>query len=239
MFKANWPVKPSGASSFEKALLAEAGEEEAAPAANGFVEEDLLESETAPERNGHLEDGEDEDAAGWDMGDDSIPEVEEDFVNVDSADAGAGSSEADLWARNSPVAADHVAGGSFDTAMNLLNRQVGAINFKPLEERFQEIYLASRTYLPANPGMPPLVNYVRRNIKETDSRKVLPFIPHDLDSIVTTDLPLGKQSMQKNKLEEGVQLFKKILHLMLVNAVSSQAQVEEVNFTTRTRVRHH
>ena len=211
--------------------MAEAGDEEVSPATNGFadVEEDLLGAETAPERNGHLEEPEDEDAAGWDMGDDSVPEVEEDFVNVESVEAGAGSSEADLWARNSPVAADHVAGGSFDTAMNLLNRQVGAVNFRPLESRFEEIYQATRTYLPANPGMPPLVNYVRRNIKETDSRKLLPLIPRDLDSVTSTELPAAKQRMQKNQLEEGVNAFKSILHTMLVNAVSSQAQVEEVS----------
>jgi hypothetical protein len=35
-----------------------------------------------------------------------ILEEEVDFVNVESAEAGAGSSEADLWARNSPLAAD-------------------------------------------------------------------------------------------------------------------------------------
>lgn len=227
-FKANWPVKSSGASSFEKALMADSGDEPVAPDTNGFEEDNFLEAETAPDRNGHLEEPEDEDAAGWDLGEDAVPEVEEDFVNVEAAEVGPASSEAELWTRNSPVAADHVAGGSFDTAMNLLNRQVGAVNFKPLEPRFLEIYQASHTFLPANPGLPALVNHVRRTIKETDSRKLLPLIPRDLETVSTVDLPLGKQRMQKNQLEEGVQTFKKILHTLLVNAVSSAAQVEEV-----------
>src|SRR5437868_1782870 len=78
------------------------------------------------------------------------------FVYVESTDAGgAGSSEADLWARNSPIAADHVAAGSFESAMNLLNRQVGAVNFAPLKPRFMEVYSATKTYLPASPGLPP------------------------------------------------------------------------------------
>lgn len=34
--------------------------------------------------------------------------------------------------------------------------------------------------------------------------------------------------MQKNKLEDGVQIFRKILQTLIVNAVSSQAQVNEV-----------
>lgn len=227
-YQANWPVKSSGASSFEKALLAEGGDEEVAPATNGLAEDDFLDAETGQDGNGAIDEAEDEDAAGWDMGDDSIPEVEEDFVNVESIDAGAGTSETDFWTRNSPVAADHVAAGSYESAMNLLNRQVGAVNFKPLAARFEEVYSASRTYLPANPGLPPLVNYVRRTLKDTDSTKVLPLIPRDLESITGNELVQGKQHMQKNKLEEGVQAFKKILHLMLVNAVSSPSQLEEV-----------
>ncbi|KAF1356624.1 coatomer WD associated region-domain-containing protein [Delphinella strobiligena] len=226
-FQENWPVKASGASSFEKALLAEGGDEDVIPAANGHDADEFYETETAPAGGAALEEGEDEDAEGWDMGDDSIPEVEDDFVDVQTADLGPGSSEADAWTRNSPVAADHVAAGSYESAMNLLNRQVGAVNFKPLEARFEEIYSASRTFLPANPGLPPLVNHVRRTLKETESRKLLPLIPRDLESITTTELALGKQHMQKNKLEDGVQVFKKILHLMLVNAVTSQSQAEE------------
>lgn len=230
-FKANWPVKSSSTSVFEKALLGEVEGfgEEPAPAANSFGEEDLLEAETTGPRNGSLDEAEeDEDAAGWDMGDDVDVEAESDFVNVESVDAGAGSSEADLWARNSPLPADHVAAGSFETAMQLLNRQIGAVNFKPLEGRFQEIYEASKTFLPATPGLPPLVNYVRRTVSETDSRKVLPLIPRDLESISTIELAAGKAAMRTNKLEDGVQTFKKVLHLLMVNVVSSQQELTEV-----------
>jgi coatomer subunit alpha len=224
-FKANWPTRATGASSFEKALLAD-GDETVAPETNGFGEEDLLADE--PDRNGHIEEAEDDDAAeGWDMGDDAVPEAEDDFVNVESVEAGAGSSEADLWTRNSPLAADHAAGGSFDTAMNLLNRQIGAVNFQPLEERFMEIYQATRTFLPANSGMSPLVNYVRRTLTETDSRKVLPLIPRDLESVQSGELMAGKNAMKANKLEDGVVAFKKALHLLMVNAVSSQSQAQE------------
>jgi len=170
---------------------------------------------------------EDEDAAGWDMGDDIVPEVESDFVTVDNVEAGSGSSEAELWARNSPIAADHVAGGSFDTAMQLLNRQVGAVNFEPLKPRFLEIYEASKTYLPATPGLPPLVNYVRRTVEETDSRKVLPLIPRDLESIAAGDLQKGYDAMRSNKLEDGAKIFQGILHALLVNAVPTAGKVSE------------
>ncbi len=194
---------------------------------NGVPHEDITE-ESLTARNGNLgTEEEEEDVAGWDMGDDVNVDVENDFVNVDSAEAGSGSSEAEQWARNSALAADHVAGGSFETAMQLLNRQVGAVNFEPLKPRFLEIYQASRTYLPANPGLPPLINYIRRTVDEIDTRKILPIIPRDLEFIAASDLQDGYAAMRSNKLEDGVKVFKRILHSLLVNAVSSQQQVSE------------
>ncbi|KAL4988276.1 coatomer WD associated region-domain-containing protein [Aspergillus falconensis] len=222
-YKASWPVKAAAHSSFEKALLGEvgAGDEEAADL--GFEPEEEEGAVTAGEA---LED-EDEDAAGWDMGDEINVEEDVDFVNVDSAEAGAGSTEADLWARNSPLAADHIAAGSFDTAMQLLNRQIGAVHFAPLKPRFLEIFKASKTFLSATPGLPALVNYVRRTVDETDSRKVLPAIPKDLETIASVDLQEGYAAMRANKLEDGVKIFKGILYSVLVNVVSSEAEVEQ------------
>ncbi|OJJ60729.1 hypothetical protein ASPSYDRAFT_87305 [Aspergillus sydowii CBS 593.65] len=222
-YKASWPVKAAAHSSFEKALLGEVGAGDEEPPELGFEPEEEDGAVTAGEA---LED-EDEDAAGWDMGDEINVEEDVDFVNVDSAEAGAGSTEADLWARNSPLAADHVAAGSFDTAMQLLNRQVGAVHFAPLKPRFLDIFKASKTYLSATPGLPPLVNYVRRTVDETDSRKVLPAIPKDLETIASVDLQEGYAAMRANKLEDGVKIFKGILHAVLVNTVSSEAEVDQ------------
>ena len=228
-YKSNWPVKATSHSFFEKALLGEVGglEDDLVPTSNGFDHIDGEEEDEAVTRDGRLGDEEDEDAAGWDMGDDINVEVESDFVNVDSADAGAGSSEADFWARNSPIAADHAAAGSFESAMQLLNRQVGAVNFAPLKPRFLEIYQATKTYLPATPGLPPLLNYIRRTVDETDMRKILPILPRDLENIASMDLQEGYNAMRSNKLEDGLKIFKRILHSILVNAVSSQQQVAE------------
>ena len=226
-YKTNWPVKAASHSFFEKALLGEVGgADDEAPTSNGF-DHDAVAEEEATARDGQLGHEEEEDAAGWDMGDDLNVEVGSDFVNVDSADAGAGSSDAELWARNSPLAADHVAGGSFETAMQMLNRQVGAVNFAPLKPRFLEIYQATKTFLPATPGLPPLVNYVRRTIDETDSRKVLPIIPRDLEAIASVDLQEAYGAMRSNKLEDGLKICQRILHSLLVNAVSTQQQVGE------------
>ena len=226
--QANWPVKAASYSFFQKALLGEVGGDE-----DGVVVADGLGDEDAPETQGTtfesgLGGAEEEDEAGdWDLGEDLNVEVESDFVNVEGVEAATGTTEADNWTRNSPIAADHVAGGSFDTAMQLLNRQIGAVNFEPLKPRFMEIYQGSRTFLPATEGLPPLVNYIRRNVEETDTRKVLPIIPRDLESIASIDLQEGYTAMKNNKLEDGLKIFKRILHGLLVNAVSTQHKVNE------------
>lgn len=228
-YKANWPTKATSQSFFEKALMGEMeglSLEDAPATTNGFGED--VEDDAVAKNGALVEADDDEDAAGWDMGDDIVPDVEGDFVNVESTDAGgAGSSEADLWARNSPLPVDHVAGGSFESAMNLLNRQVGAVNFAPLKPRFLEVYEATKTYLPASTGLPPLVNYVRRTVEEQDLRQVLPIIPRDLEYLASNDLQRGYDSMKGNKLEDGIGIFKSLLHAILVNAVSSDSEVAE------------
>lgn len=229
-FKSNWPTKAGSQSVFEKALLGQVEnlslEDNGAQAGVGGLDDAMDEDGTGA--NGALADDDDEDAAGWDMGDDAMPEADGDFVNVDAEEAGgAGGSEAELWARNSPLAVDHVAGGSFETAMQLLNRQVGAVNFAPLKPRFLEVYQASKTFLPASAGLPPLINYVRRTVDETDPREVLPIVPRDLEYLAGNDLQKGYDTMKANKLEDGVQIFKSILHAIFVNAVSSESEAAD------------
>lgn len=229
-FKNNWPTKAASHTVFEEALMGQIEDgAQAAPTTNGIMDDagdDLLGDTRA---TGTLETEEDEDAAGWDIGEDAVVEPEADFVHVDGAEAGAGSSEAGMWSKISPVAADHVASGSYESAMQLLNRQVGAVNFSPIEGRFQEIYQATRTFLPASTSMPPLINYVRRTVDETDPRRILPLIPRDIESISSSELPTAKKAMSSNKLEDGVRLSKQTLHLLLLNSAASQQQATEVS----------
>lgn len=229
-FKANWPTKAASHSVFEDALMGkiESGEDQLPVAAtNGFADESQ-DLSVEMHQNGHLENEDDEDAEGWDIGDDVEAEPEADVVATNGVETGAGSSEADVWARSSPVAADHVAAGSFESAMQLLNRQVGAVNFDPLQGRFEEIYQASRTFLPASAGMVPLINFIRKDPSVTDPRKIQPIIPRSLDTITSIDLPAAKNCMRTNKLEDGVKMFRSILHLLLVNSVSTTQEAAEV-----------
>ncbi|KAI8854997.1 coatomer WD associated region-domain-containing protein [Chytridium lagenaria] len=57
---------------------------------------------------------------------------------------------------NSTLAVDHVAAGSFDSAMQILNNHVGATNFAPLKALFMRIFQSSRAYIACNSSVPAL-----------------------------------------------------------------------------------
>jgi coatomer subunit alpha len=236
----NWPILPSSRSLLEKALTDELGDlslEE--PGTNGYAD-DLNAFEKGLDGTQELdlinvgEDGESweevGDGAGWDMGDE---EGEEDELNLSAPEAQAeGVSDAEYWIRNSPLAADHIAAGSFETAMQLLNRQVGAVNFQPLKPKFMQIYQASRTFLAANPGLPSLELYVRRD--QGDRSRSLPRLPWDYEKIKTVQMREALKLVTANKVEEAISSLREILHTLLLFAASSKSEAEDVAKTVET-----
>ncbi|KAK9452772.1 coatomer WD associated region-domain-containing protein [Dipodascopsis uninucleata] len=238
-FEANWPLKPTSLSFFEKVLMGqvEALSLEDKPEngdmheqkSNGFGFDDMVDDDLAPKS---FEDDGFEEGSGWDMDEELLEDVDEtEDVDEDGEDlvAASGTSEADLWVRNSPVAADHVAAGSFDSAMQILNRQVGVVNFAPLKPRFLEVYQASRVYLPANQGLPNITTYVRRTKQETNPRKLLPAIPRTLNHIRTTDLQEAYKLVRTNNLPDAVSKFRGILYDVLISAVETQEEADEAS----------
>ena len=67
------------------------------------------------------------------------------------------------WVANSSCAADHVAAGSFETAAQLLNRQIGIVNFAPLRTHFLSIYCGAHASVPGLPSTPSLDAALTRN----------------------------------------------------------------------------
>lgn len=233
-FKAKLDLKPVEPTFFEKVLLGqvEALSLEDKSAANGTGEtngfdafNDMVDDEFAPKDN----DAEfEEDGGGWDIDDELLDVDDEDEVDVvQDAAAASGVSEADLWVRNSPVAADHVAAGSFESAMQLLNRQAGVVDFAPLKPRFLEVYQASRAYLPGNEGMPSVITYIRRTKTETAPNKLLPIVPRTLSHLTTVDLQEAYKLVRTNHLEEAVTKFREILYDLVVSAVETANEATE------------
>jgi coatomer protein complex subunit alpha (xenin) len=125
-FQYNWPTVPQGENFFERALVnGNLLESDGAPYVNGYdaqgasstLDEWAAGGGAVPDEEAEAGDG------GWDL-DEDIGSPEDVVVEVEEeADAGAGASpgvgETELWIRNSPFAGDHVAAGSFETAMQV------------------------------------------------------------------------------------------------------------------------
>ena len=237
--QSNWPVLPSSSTILEKALSDEFGDltiEE--PGVNGHADVNGLVNgiERAQETDliNVAEDGESwedvgEPVGGWDMGE----EVGGEDVPLETTTAEVeGLSIAEYWVRNSPLAADHVAAGSFDSAMQLLHRQIGAVNFEPLKPKFLQIYQSARAYLEANPGLPPLELYVRRN--QGDRSRSLPRLPWDFEKIKTTQMREALRLVTANKVDEAIVAFRDILLTLLLYAASNKAESDDVLKTVET-----
>lgn len=126
----NWPSVSSSENFFDKALAngnLEGSED--VPYANGVdaaassaldawaKEEEVQDEDDDPDDGGWGLDPEGEDAEDNDFDEVETPAEDEDL----GAGATPGVTETEHWIRNSPFAADHVAAGSFDSAMQVSN----------------------------------------------------------------------------------------------------------------------
>ena len=67
------------------------------------------------------------------------------------------------WCAESTHAADHLAAGSVETALQLLNRQIAAANVAQLRSNALSIFLGASSYLPGLPLSPPNRSYLFRD----------------------------------------------------------------------------
>jgi coatomer protein complex subunit alpha (xenin) len=128
--EANWPIKNLGESFFDRALANGGVEGFVGQEANGDAGEtlDAWAAGGADEPMGEDEEEGAEDE-GWDLDAEVVAPEEEDVTEeaaAGEADLSEGVSqgvgENEMWTRNSPLAADHAAAGSFESAMQVSRR---------------------------------------------------------------------------------------------------------------------
>jgi coatomer protein complex subunit alpha (xenin) len=235
--QSNWPILPTSQSLLERAFTNELGDlsvEE--PTTNGYADDlAIFEKGLNGTRETDLinvtEDSWEEvgdGAVGWDMGEE---EGDDEIVDAPTTEVD-GISDVEYWLRNSPLAADHVAAGSFETAMQLLYRQVGVVNFGPLKPKFMQIYQSSTTFLAANPGLPPLNLYVRRD--QGDKNHSLPRLPWDYENIKSGQMRAAFKDVTNNNVENAIAILRDVLHTLLLFAASSKSEADEVGKTVQT-----
>eukprot|EP01047_Picozoa_sp_COSAG01_P027075 COSAG01_NODE_1772_length_9263_cov_93.070930_3_plen_1231_part_00 len=161
---------------------------------------------------------------GWDLGDGDIDMSA--MTPADSGDAGyyvppsAGESSGEKWAKLSQLAAEHVAGGSFESAMLLLREQLGITNFKPLKGVFLSVYAAAHAQLPTLPSLAPY----SISLANANGRPMLCISVKSL----TARVKVGYQHFQKGKFLEVEKSFRQILQSIPLVVVDTRQQVAEV-----------
>ena len=263
-FRQDWPIRPIGDSFFARALANGHGSAEQASALTGEASNEGAAELSAWGADNPLavEDGadedDDEDGEGWDI-DVDIPDAPVDVAEENEVEEAVpedgmapGTSESDIWVRNSPLAADHVAAGSFETAMTvrarfpavpryvyptdnfglrsssqLLNRQIGATHFEPLKPYFLSAYRSSHVYVQGNPSLDPIQLHVRRNPNATATNEVFPAIAFTLQA-AQAQVQDGYNLVKKNKIADALATFKTIIQTAMLVVVQSDSQESDV-----------
>ncbi|GLD95244.1 hypothetical protein PINS_up003888 [Pythium insidiosum] len=160
------------------------------------------------------------------------PSLDEEALDVDFSAAGsstsgfvaapsAGTSLAVQWVRNSSLAADHAAAGSITTAMQLLHRQIGVVNFEPLKPYFLSVFAGGAASLPTQPNFPSLRAWLQRN----DSSQ--PAVAVSFAHLVET-LKEAYRAFTAAKFDDVKTLCETILYSVPFLAVDSKDEAEKV-----------
>jgi coatomer protein complex subunit alpha (xenin) len=109
----------------------------------------------------------------------------------------------------------------------LLNRQLGVVNFTLLKPLFLSIYRSSHIYLSPVASLPPLQLHVRRNTTESSLGRVLPVAARSLQS-VRSELTEGYRFVSGNRLVEAQATFRSVLNALLLVVLSSDDEAKQV-----------
>jgi coatomer protein complex subunit alpha (xenin) len=243
LHESNWPLLTVSKGYFDGAILeeekpssklakAQVSEEELAEA--NWDDLDLDEDRPAKPEKAEKTAAEGEEAPGWD---DSLDLDELKDIDVTPSSKGStdkafvvlpnpGPSTAQLWSNNSNLAADHVAAGSFESAMRLLNQQIGVVNFSPLKSLFMSLYLGSRAEVPTLDSLPAILSPLLRTT-EGGPRGGLPALSLELQSLIENKLKTGYRSTTQGKFNEALQFFVQIFHSLPLIVVSSKKEANE------------
>jgi coatomer protein complex subunit alpha (xenin) len=187
-----------------------------------------------------LEDGEaaeenEEEEGGWDLEDLELPpEADTPRASVSARSSvfvapTPGMPVSQIWIQRSSLAAEHAAAGNFDTAMRLLNRQLGIKNFVPLKPMFLVLHSGSHTYLRAFSSTPVISLAVERGWNKSASPNVRapPALVFDFSQL-EEKLKAGYKATTAGKFTEALKLFLSILHTIPLIVVDSRREVDEV-----------
>jgi coatomer subunit alpha len=172
-----------------------------------------------------------------------IPGIDLSEMNASMSSNGAfevpsiGKSIEECWVENSDLAVDHIAAGSFRTAMDILSTSAGIINFTPLKSLFLSVYSGSRCFLPSNPLTTSIAYSLQLNQSsdfEETKEKTLPMVSTcSLESLKDL-VKIASKEFTDAKLSDSKDSFLNILHNILFVVCKNKREVQEIKELTKT-----
>ena len=241
----NWPQLVVPKSAFEGSLadtadaFAAGDEDFGEPAGGAWGDDDLMLDDDMPgDGGGAAAEPAAGGGGGWDedldFGDEDLDGLGAPAKAVGGADEDggdffaapqAGTRAASHWVNNSSHAADHIAAGSCESAMQLLNRQIAVTNFAPLKSRFLGVYCGALTSVPGLALAPSLQMPLLRT--DASDSKSLPATCVKLPWLIDT-LKGAYKAFHAGSFAESLELFKSILYAVPMVVTSSRTESNEV-----------
>lgn len=132
-----------------------------------------------------------------------------------------------LWCVNSDKPSDHVLGGSFDTAMQILNQKYDIINFEPLKSYFMNLSRSATIELQGLPSTGTLTTYLQRNWRKSGEEHGLPHNYIHISTLADT-LQLGYKLFTSGKFQESLDAFRNILQSSCLACVQTKQENDEI-----------
>eukprot|EP00047_Mylnosiga_fluctuans_P002804 m.225995 g.225995 ORF g.225995 m.225995 type:complete len:1238 (-) comp11355_c0_seq1:46-3759(-) len=236
------PTRAAGAAAAATAVSA-AGEAAAAnEAAWGDDDIGLDGDGAAPDAEGAGE-GEGGEEGGW--GDDDALEGLDDIVKetaqAEEADdtffaaPSRGLAPSQVWANNSSLVGDQVAAGAFETALQLLQKQLGVVHFEPFKPLFVAAFAQSRAAVHGLPSSTAMFAALQRNWKETSARNSLPALSLTIAALQAR-LQAAYKAFGLAKFQEAQAKMRAILialPLLVVDTRAALADAQQLLATCR------
>ncbi|KAL3910996.1 MAG: hypothetical protein SGPRY_008862, partial [Prymnesium sp.] len=124
-----------------------------------------------------------------------------------------------VWSRDSPLASVHVAAGSFESGMRMLQRQLGLLDLSPLKPLFLSLAAASHGSLATSLATPSLLSPLCRPTG-------MPRLALSLPSLVER-LKSGYTLVTSGKFNEALDAFTFLIGAIALVVVSSKQGVSE------------
>lgn len=168
--------------------------------------------------------------AGWgddddlDLSDDEVPSPSK--AKSNSKVTVPGVAPPTIWVSESSLAADHLAAGSVDSALQLLNRQIAASNVSVLKSNATGIFLGACGYMPGMSLVPSSKAFITREATSKDS-KSLPTLSLKLTPLLE-DLKSAYRSFTAAQFAECEVYLENILHTIPLIVVQNKSESNDI-----------